>query len=234
MKKFYKTAEAGTAPGGFVVRLDGKIVKTPLHNMLLLPSRALAEALAEEWAHQGETVKPETMPFTKLANTLIDKAKGPERGAMEDQLIEYGGSDLVCYHATHPEKLVRLHEQKWTPLVQWLRQAHDVNLEIVAGIQYHTQPPLALENLALLIRGLSPEDFIIAQAVTATTGSVVIALALLAGKITPHEAYEAACVDELYQLETWGADAPAQKRLDNIHADLDSVAQFRDLLKSSA
>jgi chaperone required for assembly of F1-ATPase len=152
---------------------------------------------------------------------------------MEAQLVEYGASDLVCYHATHPEKLVKLHKEKWSPLVAWLKEAHGVALDTVAGIQYHPQPEEEVRKIGKVIMGLSAEDFIVVQAATATTGSVVIALALQARKITPHEAYEAACVDEIYQLETWGADALAQKRLDNIHTDLDSIAQFRDLAKAT-
>jgi chaperone required for assembly of F1-ATPase len=234
MKRFYKTAEAGTAPGGYVVRLDGKILKTPLRNVILLQSKALAEAMAAEWAHQGEAVNPDTMPITKLANTMVDKAKGPDRAPMEAQLVEYGASDLVCYHATHPEKLVKLHKEKWSPLIQWLNESYDIGLEMVSGIQYHQQPKEAVETLKKLIMNLTPEDFIVVQAATATTGSFVIALALQAERISPHEAYEAACVDEIYQLETWGADALAQERLDNIHADLDSIAQFRTLVKATS
>lgn len=242
MKKFYKKAEVFPAPAvvgsdtpvSFIVKLDGKALKTPLGNALFLPSRRLAEAVAEEWQHQGETVRPETMPLTKLVNTMTDKIMGAERAAMEQQVADYVGSDLVCYHATHPEKLVKLHEQKWSPLVAWIRAAYGANLETVAGIQYHTQPPAALDALTEAIRQLSPAAFTVVQAATATTGSVVIALALAAGHISPHEAYEAACVDEIFQLETWGADSLAQKRLDYIRADLESIAQFRDLVSSSA
>lgn len=234
MKRFYKTAEAGTAPGGHVLRLDGKAVKTPLGSPLLMPTAALAAAVAEEWAFQRETVNPETMPLTKLANTLVDKVKGADRAAMEGQLVEYVKSDLVCYHATHPEKLVKLHKEAWTPLLDWLKEEYGAALEAVSGIQYHQQPEADVDKMKAVLHGLSAEDFLIAQAVTATTGSVIIALAVMEGKLSAEEAYQAACVDEIYQLETWGADAQAQKRLDNIRADLESVIQFRDLLKATS
>jgi len=232
VKKFYKIAEAGTAPGGYVVRLDGKPVRTPLKNLILLDSKALAEAIATEWAAQGGEIKPATMPLTQLANTMIDKAKGDDRDEMNAQLLGYGGSDLVCYFATHPTPLVKLHQEYWTPLVDWMKEKYGIAFETISGIQYHQQSDECLEKLQKLIENLSPEDFTVVQAAAATTGSVVIALALLEGKLSPEEACRAACVDELFQLKTWGEDAEARKRVDIIHSELKSIMQFRDLLKS--
>lgn len=232
MKKFYKLAEAGTAPGGYVVRLDGKPVKTPLKHPLLLESRALADAIVLEWAGQGDEVKPATMPLTQLANTMIDKAKGDDRAEMEEQLLEYGGSDLLCYFATHPESLVKRQQMHWLPLLGWMKEKYGIVFKTIAGIQYQHQPQESLDKLQAVISGLDAADFTVVQAASATTGSVVIALALLAGKASPEEAWQAACVDELYQLETWGEDAEARKRLDIIHAELKAIAQFRDFVKA--
>jgi chaperone required for assembly of F1-ATPase len=232
VRKFYKVVEAGTAPGGYAIRLDGKPVRTPLKHPLLLPSMPLAEAIAQEWAAQGDEIKPATMPLTQLANTMIDKAKGPDRAAMNAQLRDYGSSDLVCYFATHPADLVKRHEKQWTPLIAWMKEKYDITLETVSGIKYHRQPQESLDKLQKIIEGLEIADFTIVQAVAAATGSVVIALALLEGRLLPEEAHEAACVDEIYQLKTWGMDAEAQKRLDIIQSELNAVARFKELIKS--
>lgn len=230
MKKFYKIAEAGTAPGGYVVRLDGKPVKTPLKNTLLLSSQALADAIALEWAAQGSDIRPATMPLTQLANTMIDKAKGADRAEMNAQLVQYGSSDLVCYFATHPSPLVKRQQAVWMPLVAWMKEKYGIAFETVSGIKYQHQPQASIDKLKKLIEGLSAEDFTVVQSAAATTGSVVVALALLEKKLSPEEAYFAACVDEIYQLETWGEDAEARKRLDMIQAELNSIVQFRDLV----
>lgn len=232
MRKFYKIAEAGTAPGGHVIRLDGKLLRTPLGNIALLPSKELAEAIAFEWAGQGDEILPASMPLTRLANTMADKAKGDERAEMNATLLEYGSSDLVCYFATHPADLVRRHQERWTPLLAWMKERHDIVFEAVAGIQYHCQPQESVDRLRKLLEGLDAADFTVVQAASATTGSVVISLALLEGKILPEEAYQAACVDEIYQLETWGADAEAQKRLDVMQSELRAIARFRDLVRA--
>jgi chaperone required for assembly of F1-ATPase len=229
MKRFYKHAEAGTAPGGYVIRLDGKPVKTVLQHSLILSSQPLAEAIAAEWQAQGETVKPAEMPLMQLATTMADKVKGPERAAMNVEILKYCASDLICYFAPNPPELVRRQEQQWLPLLAWLEKEHGVKLERVVGIQYHNQPADSLERLNRLLSGLGPAEFTVVQAATAAAGSAVIALALQAGYLDADGAFQAAAADELFQLETWGEDALARKRLDGIRTDLAAIMRFRDL-----
>lgn len=233
MKKFYKTADSGPVPGGYAVRLDGKPVKTPLKHPLLLGSAALAAAIAAEWQAQGDEIDPQAMPITQLANTLIDKAAGADRAEMEKQLLEYAGSDLVCYFASHPAPLVKKHQETWSPLLGWIKERFGIALESVSGIRYHHQPAESLRKLEGLIKAFSAADFTVVQAATAVTGSVVIALALLEGRLSPDQAYEASCVDEIYQLETWGEDELARKRLNKIKTELGDITRFRSLVRQA-
>jgi chaperone required for assembly of F1-ATPase len=228
VKRFYKKAEAGTAPSGSVVRLDGKPLKTPLKAVLILPQK-LAEAVALEWAGQGDEIKPSTMPLTQLANTMADKSRGEDRAEMNAQVLKYGGSDLVCYFATHPPTLVKKQEQRWQPLIEGMREKYGIVFKTVSGIQYHHQPEESLQKLEDVIEGLDGAGFTVVQAAAAVTGSAVIALALLEGKISVEEAYQAACVDEIFQLEQWGEDTEARKKLDGVRAELTAIAAFRNL-----
>lgn len=225
MRKFYKTV--GTLDGA--VLLDGKPLKTPLRHKLAVPL-PLAAAIAEEWRSQGDDIIPASMPLTQLANVMIDKAAGPDRPALEQQVQGYGASDLVCYFATHPQKLVALHEAVWRPLLAWLAETQGVTLMAVSGIQYHPQSPGALQKLREVVSALDAPAFTVVQAAAAATGSLVISLALLARRLTPEAAWQAACIDEIYQLETWGEDDAARKRLNMLRAELDALARFRDLL----
>ncbi len=235
LRKFYQQAEVGTAPGdgaaSHVVRLDGRILKTPLKQTLALPTVALAAAIAQEWQEQGEHIVPDTMPLTQLANTMIDKAAGDERPALDDEICKYTGSDLVCYLATQPPELVRRQEDVWLSLLDWLATAHGARLTAIRGIRYEEQDAAALAALRQLITGLSPADFTVVQAMTGATGSVVIGLALLAGRITAEQAHTAACVDEIYQLEKWGEDKIARDRLDRLSQEITACARFAALCR---
>lgn len=231
MRKFYKAAEAGTAPGGYVIRLDGKPVRTPLQKPLILSSEKLAGAIAEEWQSQKEDIVPASMPLTKLANTMIDKARGDDRIAMMADIVRYAGSDLVCYFSDRPADLIERQNKHWLPLLSWIKDEFGIELSYVTGIQYQNQPDEAVKKFEDLIKDMDDVDFTIMQDVTAITGSAVIALAFLRGHLDAEAAYEASCVDEIYQLEKWGEDKPARDRLNKIKADLDTAGRFQALIR---
>ena len=234
IRKFYKLAEAGTAPSGHVIRLDGKLLKTPLQKNFILPNAALAEALAAEWQAQEKEIKPATMPLTQLAYTMIDKSMGDERAGMNAEVTRYAGSDLVCYLATHPAELVKRQEDAWLPLLALMREKLGITLTPVRGIRFQEQPEGSIKTAGLWVEDLNAADFTALQAVTGVTGSVVIAAALVLGWVDAAQAYAAATVDEAYQLEKWGSDELAEKRLANIRFEIDSAVRFLDLIRASA
>ena len=97
-KRFYKSVSIEKEGAGFALLLDGKPVRTPAKAQLLLPARALAEAVAEEWRAQGERIDPAAMPLTKLANSAIDGVAGREEAVIDD-ILAHAGADLLCYRA---------------------------------------------------------------------------------------------------------------------------------------
>jgi len=234
MKKFYQKAEARRGPGGYTVQLDGKNVKTPLLHPLVLQDMALAEAVAAEWRAQGDTIDAHSMPVTQMVNTMIDKAGGPERPEMETGVVKYAMSDLVCYFAPRPQDLVKFQEKEWLPLLAWLFDTHGIKLLKVTGIQYLDQPEESLRAFRELVAGMDAADFTVLQAVTAISGSAVISLAVVQGRLDAEEAWRASCVDEIYQLEKWGEDLLARKKLERVRRELQSIVMFRNLVRPSA
>ena len=103
---------------GTALLLDGKPVRTPGKAPLVLPTRALAEAVAEEWRAQGERIDPPTMPLTKLANSAIDGVVGREQAVIDD-ILAFAGSDLLCYRAAGPPGLVEAQTKHWDPVLAW-------------------------------------------------------------------------------------------------------------------
>jgi chaperone required for assembly of F1-ATPase len=64
---------------------------------------------------------------------------------------------------------------------------------------------------------------------TSGAGSLVIALALAEGRLSPDEAADAALLDELFQAEKWGSDPEAERRRAAIRADLRAAKRFHTL-----
>src|SRR5690349_6222473 len=101
MKRFWKEVSVDREGDGWSLKLDGRPVKTPARATLVVPTEALAEAIADEWREVEETIDPRAMPLTGLANAAIDRV-APERQAFADGLASYAESDLTCYRATGP------------------------------------------------------------------------------------------------------------------------------------
>jgi chaperone required for assembly of F1-ATPase len=87
-RRFYKEVAVAEADGGWTVLLDGRNLRTPKAQTMRLPTRALAEQVAEEWAAQGETIELADMQATRLANTAIETIGG-SRDAVADQVAQY-------------------------------------------------------------------------------------------------------------------------------------------------
>ena len=69
MRRLYKEAKPVAITGGHGVTLDSRLIKTPGKRDLLVPSAALAAAIAEEWDAQHDEIRPTKLPLTRLAAT---------------------------------------------------------------------------------------------------------------------------------------------------------------------
>lgn len=211
------------------MRLDDKPVRTPAGASLLLPTRALAEAIAEEWRAQETKIDPSSMPMLQLANSAIDRVAGNVE-AIVDQLAAYGETDLVCHWAPDPPELVARQRQHWQPLLDWAALELDAPLRPVEGIVARPQPKTALEALRVAVAAQPPFRLAALYLLTTVTGSLVIGLAALAGRIDPEAAWQAAQLDELFQAERWGEDEEAAARRTAEKADLMAATRFLGLL----
>ena len=97
-KRLYDAVAIGRERSSFTVLLGGRPLRTPEKNILRLPTAALAAGVANEWLAQGETLRPESMPLTRLAATAAERV-GARRRAVVDAVVGYAGSDLLCYRA---------------------------------------------------------------------------------------------------------------------------------------
>jgi chaperone required for assembly of F1-ATPase len=228
-RRFYKEAEAVAVAGGWGIALDGKRVRTPAKNPLVLQSRSLAEGIAAEWAAQDAKVKPHTMPLMQIASTAIDRV-APDRARIVAETAAYAGTDLVCYRADGPSELVRRQAEIWDPLIHWLRERFDVSLATASGVMAIAQPEAGLAALARVVEAQDDLRLTALSVATGAAGSLVIGLALLEGRLTPEAAAAAAQLDELYQAERWGIDKEAETRRAAQAADLLYARQFLDLL----
>lgn len=210
-KRFYKTVSVGEE-GGFTILLDGKQAKTPAKRPLVLPVRALAEKVAQEWDAQGNEIDPGKMPMTRLANLAIDQAT-EKATSIQEEILRYAASDLVLYRAGEPEGLVAAQSEHWDPVMRWARETLRANFILAEGVNFVSQPETALAAIEVEIQDYPPPFALAALAsITQLSGSALIALMLGRGKLSAVQAWNAALVDEDWNMRQWGEDAEAVAR----------------------
>jgi chaperone required for assembly of F1-ATPase len=233
MKRFYQTVAVTEDAAGFGVTLDGKTLRSPGKNALTLPTRALAEALAAEWAAQGEAIEPDTMPLMALACTAID-LPAAKRDAVAAEAAKYAGTDLLCYRAEGPDSLVQRERAVWQPVLDWASDRFDAPLRVTAGIVPIEQPADSLKALRAVLDGLEPLALVGVADLTACCGSLILALALWDGRLDADHTFAAAVLDESHQNERWGEDAEALARRRRLERDIRAGAEFLRLLRAAA
>lgn len=229
-KRFYTEARAAAGETGWHVALDGRPVRTPSRKLLAVPGRALAEAVAAEWAGQGEFIDPVSMPLTRLVNTARDGVE-TNAAAVADEVVRYAGSDLLCYRAPDPARLVQLQAQLWDPVLAWAQETLGARFVLSEGVMHVTQPEASMEA----VRAALPDDPLELAAVslmTTLSGSVLLALAVRAGRLDAAAAWRAAHIDEETQEERWGRDEEAHQRRQARWRDFEAGARLLELLRA--
>jgi chaperone required for assembly of F1-ATPase len=209
-KRFYAKAGVLEAPGGFVIALDDKPIRTPSGRQVVVPAREIADAIVAEWNTQEEFIDPLSMPLTRFANSVVDGVIDRVEAVTED-VAKYFETDLVFYRAGHPEALVAREAEHWDPLVFWAADALGAHFILTEGIVHVRQPDSAVAAArAALPR--DPWSIAALHVITSLTGSALLALALLRGVLDQDQVWAAAHVDEDWNIEKWGIDEEVAMR----------------------
>jgi chaperone required for assembly of F1-ATPase len=231
MKRFYTSAEAVPDEGGWSIHLDDKAVRTPGRTPLIVPSGALAQAIVQEWADQGEEIDPRTMPLTGFANATIDHVL-PGLADFRRQMTAYGASDLFYYRADETEGLFALQAAAWDPLLDWASAHYGIVFAVTNGIMPVDQPDLSLVRLAAVVDALDPWLLAGAATVTQIAGTLIGTLAHLEDRIEAEALFDATTIDERWQAEQWGEDEEATELMAARRAELLGATRYCGLVRA--
>lgn len=233
MKRFYKETAVDEDGGGFRVLLDGKPMRTPAKAVLVVPTRGLAEAIAGEWGAVPDRaeIKIGHLALTRLATTGLDRVPGQRDKVIEDT-AKYASSDLLCYRAADPESLVDRQRTTWQPLLDWAAERYGARLSVAEGLSFVHQPDEAVAKLRTAVAAHGDFALSALYNLTHIAGSLVVALAVAERRLDAVQAFAAAQLDELYQVERWGDDPIALERRTGVRNDIEAGARFLALLEN--
>jgi chaperone required for assembly of F1-ATPase len=230
LKRVYRDVSTRPANGGWGVALDGRAMRTPAKHELLVPTEALAAAVAAEWDAQQDEVRPATMPLTRLAATTVDRT-AVQRDQIVAETAKYASTDLVCYRADRPPELVARQQAVWGPLLDWAMRRYDAALAVTSGVIPRRQSPEALNAFAAVVAAQDDFRLTALHTLTAACSSLVIALAVFEGRLNAEAAFAASQLDETFQIEQWGEDAETAARRRALAEDIAAAARFAALLE---
>ena len=208
MKRFYKTAAAEAAEGGWRVTLDGRGIRTAGGKPQVVPTRALAEALAAEWAAQGDELDPAGFVLRDLADYAIDVVAADHEGTIT-AILPYAETDTLCYRAEEGEALRRRQDEAWEPLLVAAERRYDIHFERIGGIIHRPQAEATLARLGAVLGAQDAFTLAALQTLTSLAASLVLGLAALEPGAEAETLWDAANLEEDWQAELWGKDAEA-------------------------
>jgi chaperone required for assembly of F1-ATPase len=231
MKRFYKQVSVAQSEGGWRVLLDGRALKTVGGRAQMAPTRALAEALAEEWAEQGDEIDPAGFVLRDMADYAVD-AIAQDRAATIRTLVAFAGTDTLCYRAEPDEPLRERQDAVWDALLHAAEQRWDIHFERIDGIMHRPQPAATLARMEMVVVAESDHTLAALSTLTSLAASLVIALAALAPDADAQALWDAANLEEDWQASLWGKDAEAEERREQRFGVFKAAMRFARLARA--
>lgn len=230
VKRFYTSVEVRQAEGGWRVLLDGRGIKTAAGAPQIVPTRALAEALAQEWTAQGETLDPATFPLRDLADYAIDVVAGAAEDTVEG-LLPYAETDTLCYRADPDEPLHRRQLEMWEPILRQAEARFGVHFARVSGIVHKPQPAQTLQRLKGELTTQPPFALAALRMLASLAASLSVALLAIEPDADVRRLWDAASLEEEWQAELWGREEEAEERRQRRWASFALAARFATLAR---
>lgn len=235
-KRFYKEVSIARLPRpegavSYGITLDGRPVKTPKKRALTVPSKDFADAIAAEWAAQDASIDPRTMPLTRIANTAIDAVADMMPDVAAD-IVRFAGSDLICYRAETPPALVDKQAAAWDPVLTWVHKELGARFIMAQGIVPVEQPAVSLQRIAKALDDYDAWQLTSLHVMTTLTGSALLALACARDFLSIEKTWDAAHVDEDWQIAQWGQDEEAEARLAIRRIEFDAACRVLTFAKT--
>ncbi len=225
IRRFYREASVGEDNGLWRVLLDAKAMRTPAKAILAVTSKPLAEAIAAEWAGQGDRIAPAIMHLTRFANTAIDRVQGRETAVLDD-ILAYAASDLVLYRADAPAGLRARQDAAWDQPLEWTRAALRAEFFPAQGVTHVEQPAASIARLGEFFAPFDTFALTALHVMTTMTGSALLTAAHAGKAMDLGAIWTAAHVDEDWQIAQWGEDDEAVARRERRWREMQSAAHL--------
>ena len=210
-KRFWQ--DVSVAPchhDGLAIMLDGRAARTPNGARLVVPTRQLADLIADEWRSQSALIDPRLMPKTRLASEAIDTTPVLRREVIAG-LVDYADSDLLCHRAYEPADLVDRQRVAWDPILDWCEIMFGIRPQCRDGVMPIRQQRAIAMTLRTHLEAFGDHHLAALRQLVTLTGSLLLGLAAIHRVDSANGLWCRSRVDETWQRERWGHDQEMDK-----------------------
>ena len=159
----------------------------------------------------------------ELKATLKDASLNKQE--IIDKMCEFAQTDVLLFWNDNPELASRQNEF-WFPVLRWIGQELNIQLKTSTSIDVPDQEEKFGVALKRYLEKFSDKELIAFYKAALDMRSVMLAAALVKGKIDAEQAFQAAYLEELWQAEKWGKVEDAEKSRERAKADLVEIEKF--------
>ncbi len=132
------------------------------------------------------------------------------REDIEIKLLEFAKTDLLFFWSEKNDLYLR-QKKEWQPILDWVEDTLLVKINTTSKLDVPNNEELQNSLKGLFVK-MTEKELACYYAAALNMKSVLLALALVKGKIDAKEAGKLSYLEELWQNEMWGNDEEAIKR----------------------
>ena len=153
------------------------------------------------------------------------KEIGKSREEIIDRLVQFALTDMLLFWGQN-KSLVERQEKTWGPLHEWANEEINTKFIRTQGLDVPEQEKTSGYRLKMFLEKLSDKELAAFYVAALNMKSVLLAAALVKGRINAKQAFEAAYLEELWQAENWGVEEEAEKRRTEVRQELVEIEDF--------
>ena len=142
-----------------------------------------------------------------------------------NNLLKFATMDMLLFWGTD-ESLQAKQAEEWEPVLKWAREEFGGKYKATQSLEIQKENLDSGEGLKNFLEKLSDKQLAAFYLAALNMRSVLLASALVKGKINSEQAYKAASLEEIFQAEKWGKDIEAEAKRKERKQELTDIEKF--------
>jgi chaperone required for assembly of F1-ATPase len=155
----------------------------------------------------------------------VEKDIKQHRAEIIDRLVNFALNDALLFWSSDKD-VKKEQQEKWLPILRWVDETLNARFKQTTSLEAEKTDKKATQELKKYLDNLSDKELTSFYIAALNMRSVLLAVAMIKGRINAAEAFELSELEELYQARKWGSEPVAEARRNSIKDSLISAEQY--------